>query len=96
MYGCLPILLFGIFFVILSVFVGIVRLLFGINRVRRQFRRSAEAGARRSGSSYDRSSSSTQSSGAAASSGADARRNAKGDKFFQSDEGEYVDFEEVK
>lgn len=97
MYGCLSILLFGVVFIVISFAMTLFRLLFGVRRMSKRFQQAAghtggsarpdtSAGSHRSGSA-------SQASGRPSSAGS---RDNRDEKFFRQDEGEYIDFEEVK
>lgn len=93
MYGCLPLLLFSIIVIIFSAVIGLLRLLFGVRRTAKAFRDAMGGGAQqsqRTGNSSTHTGSSRQSS----TTGTAPQH--KNGKFFGKDEGEYVDFEEVK
>lgn len=93
MYGCLPLLLFGIVFIFFSALIGLLRLLFGVRRTARAFRDAMGGGAQQQ-TRQGRHDAGHDNHTAHAAAGETSHR--KNGKFFDRNEGEYVDFEEVK
>ncbi len=104
LYGCLTAFFFLIGFAIISIFSSIFRFIFGLRQGMKQFADFGSATTGTSSRTHQNSSRTTgnpfftgQTSGEQDFSGTEhAHRNPKNGKFFASDEGEYVDFEEVK
>lgn len=80
MYGCITFLLFGFIFVLLTALAGAFRLVFGLKRTARRFAEQTGADKAREKAEAD---------------GPPRPRRKRQGKFFEKDEGVYVDFEEI-
>lgn len=80
MYGCITLLLFGFFFVLMAAIAGAFRLVFGLKRTARRFAGQARG---------------TKTGEAAEPDGPPRPRHKRQGKFFEKDEGVYVDYEEI-
>lgn len=81
MYGCLTFLFFGLFFIVIASVLGAFRLLFGLKRSARRFANSMKG--------------TTSQAPPEEEAAPRSPRKRKG-KFFEKDEGVYVDFEEIR
>lgn len=94
MPGCIFGLFIGIVFILLSFALNVVRLLFGVRRAARQFMGDAADSRRQDAARTDR-----RTRGGSAEAGSSSRTSphrSKSGRFFDKDEGEYIDFEEVR
>lgn len=90
MYGCLSIILFGFLIFIVSVLIRVAHFLFNMKKTVRNFqenlngRTSNDKGRRNENEGFT----STERAGA-------DHHHRVGEKFFEKDEGEYIEFEEI-
>lgn len=82
MNGCLSLLLFGFFFLLAGFLINVFRFGFGIWHTTRHFRRTMK--------DFERAANGTQSKPEP------EQPKSKDGKIFSRDEGQYVDFEEMK
>ena len=89
--GCLIFLLFGFVFIVIAFFGNFIKLFYNLHKANKQFKKTAE-NARKS--QYNQESQYTETSSGSAYS--PHHKKQEGEKIFPKDEGEYVDFEEIK
>lgn len=98
MYGCLIVILFLGLFLVLAVVSSILNFFFGLWRTTQRLRKGANSTNQNErqdqGGWY--SNSSTSNNGNTSSTSGNTNNTASGGKIFNKNEGEYVDFEEVK
>lgn len=93
--GCIYGLIVAFLFIFISFALGLFRLLFGAGRATRRFIDEA-TGNSRQGSASASSQRQSSSTDAGSQSAAKGSRGDKNGRFFDKNEGDYVDFEEVK
>ena len=89
--GCLIFLLFGFVFILIAFFGNILKLFYKLHKANKQFKKAAEnAGKGQFGEQQKYTETSRDSSGV------HHHKKQEGEKIFSKNEGEYVDFEEIK
>ncbi len=91
MYGCLSLLLLGVVFIFIAAVMGLLQILFSIRRSANAFRQTIN------GEGPRKKKKTTRKAGNPSSGTADGTQNHRNDngKFFEKNEGEYVDFEDI-
>ena len=83
--GCLFVIIFGVFIVFFSIIINLIRLIFNVKKTTKNFKKKAEeAFNQQSTSKTGQTHQHTK------------RPNNDNGKIFDKNEGEYIDFEEIK
>lgn len=84
LFGCLFVIIFGVFIVVFSLLWNVLRVFFHIRKTTKDFQKKAE-------SAFNQEEGYTKAEPAHKS-----KHHNPNEKIFSKDEGEYVDFEEIK
>ena len=88
--GCLIFLLFGFFFIVIAFFGNFIKLFYKMYKANKQFKKTAENAQKAQYGPQQE----TTSNGS--SNGSTHHKRKEGEKIFAKNEGEYVDFEDIK
>lgn len=91
-FGCLLLFLFSIVFIVIALFGNVLKVLFGLRKMNKNFQKAAEQAQKRQ-TTQEFHSGTQQNTGGGST---HRHKAANKGKIFPKDEGEYIDFEEVK